>query len=155
MTPQRETPRAPRVKQQPLLPLTSSEPEDFGSVTLPLDELAQDPTTWHDRPEEPLTAPVSLPSQEAMTVRLGPLNLIERLEEYQSDENLAHAVIGLFVGAILGIIANWATNTPFQISSFSIVLIVLLVVLAISGGCYLKRIRRRKESVKRKLPTPQ
>jgi len=154
MTPQRETSRTLKVKQQPLSP-TSSESEDSESVRSSLDRSTQDSTTWHDKPEEALTAPVTLPSQEAMTVRLGPINLIERLEEYQSDENLACTLIGLFVGAILGIVANWATNTPLQISSLSIVLIVLLLVLGIGGVIYLKRIYRRKESVRSKLRTPQ
>ena len=143
-----------RDKRQPLS-LTSSELEALESVTSSLDRLIPDTTTWCDRPEDTLTAPVRMPSQEAMTVRLGPINLIERLEEYQSDENLAHTFLGLFMGAILGIISNWANNTPFQISGFSAVLIVLLVILAIGVGIWLRRIRRRKESVKNKLLAPQ
>jgi len=153
MPPQREKPKISRIERESFRP-TSSEPESFEGITSVVDTLAPDSTTWHEKPEDTLTAPVRMPSREAMTVHLGPLNLIERVEEYQADENQAHTLLGLFVGAILGIIANWATSTPFQISSFSIVLIVLLIILTISVYIWLRRIRRKKDSVKSKLRAP-
>ena len=51
-----------------------------------------------------------------MTVDLAPLNLIERLDEYGSDENLYYTLMGIFAGGILGIIANWATSSQTFLS---------------------------------------
>lgn len=106
-----------------------------------------DATTWQQETEPKITAPVKFPSQEQMTVQLGPINLIERLKEYQSDETLAHTIIGLFVGAVLGIMADWFTKTPFTINSFSVILIIILVVISIATGIWLWRIRSRKKIV--------
>jgi len=63
-------------------------------------------TTWQEPYEDDLTAPVKLPTPEAMTVQLGPVNLIERFDEYQSDENLGYTLIGLFAGAAFGILGD-------------------------------------------------
>lgn len=136
------------IGQPPVSPISTGVEEVEEIIAAP------DATTWHESPEDELTAPVMLPSQETLAVRLAPINLIERLEEYQTDENLAYILIGLFIGAIFGIICNWATSAPFQMSRPSIVLILLLIILAIGTGIWLYRIHKRKKSVKDKLRTP-
>lgn len=115
-------------------------------------ELVPDSTTWRE-PSEPadLTAPVEIPSKESMTVKLSPSNLVERIDEYQSDENLAHTVIGLLVGTIIGIISDWLIEEPLKISDASLVLAIACVVFTIFAVIWLYRIRKRKKSVKRKL----
>lgn len=105
-----------------------------------------DYTTYEDF-EGAITAPVRLPPRDAITVQLGPINLVDRLEEYQSDENLGHTLIGLFFGAALGIIVNWVT-APSSPSGISGVLLGFLIMIAIGAGIWLRRVKRRKQEVK-------
>lgn len=104
-------------------------------------------TTWEDRTDDELTAPVKLPPPESMTVQLAPINLVERLDEYQSDENLAHTLIGLFVGGALGILSDWAVGSDHVITQISIILISSFLALAICVGIWLLRIKKRKTKV--------
>jgi len=78
---------------------------------------------------EELTARVLLPPPEMTDVQLLPSGVLERLEEYRSDENIAYLLIGTFVGSILGILSNWVTNDPFIVTKFSLVLLGLFVML--------------------------
>ena len=82
---------------------------------------------------EGLKAPVVLPSIEEMTVNLVPAHLLERLEEYQQEKGVALLLLGTFLGGILGIVGNWATN--LSITQFSLVLMSVFVFLAL--GAYL------------------
>ena len=134
---------------QAVLPLASSEPESSEAGPYALDPLVgEDATTWRTSPGE-MTAPVRLPSREAMTVELRPMNLIERLDEYQSDENLAYGALGLFLGAILGIIGDWAVASypEFEVSPLSIALVVILAVMTLAVALWLYRIRRRRNRI--------
>jgi hypothetical protein len=80
-----------------------------------------------------LKAPILLPPLEDMQVRLVASHSLERLEEYRSDESKYYLFVGLFGGAILGILSNWFTNEQLIMTRFSIVFIILLSILA--GGC--------------------
>ncbi len=112
----------------------------------------QDYTTYEDV-QDTFTAPIRLPSRESIAVQLGPLNLVDRLEEYQSDENLGHTLLGIFLGAVLGILGTWFTTPEVPISPFSIILIVVFIVIAIGIGIWLYRIKRRKRNVKADIAT--
>ena len=63
--------------------------------------------TTYEETVTPLTAPVQLPSQESITVKMAPINLVDRLEEYHSDENLGYSIFGVLLGAAFGVIVNW------------------------------------------------
>jgi hypothetical protein len=80
-----------------------------------------------------LTARVILP--EDIAVQLVPSNLLEHLDEVRSDENKAYLFIGVFAGAEVGIVVNWATDDQFTITRPSLVLAALFgVLLLISAG---------------------
>jgi len=76
-----------------------------------------------------LTAPVLLPSPQAIEVRLVASHSLDRLEEYRADESLYFLLIGLFGGAVLGILSNWFTNETLTMTRFSIVFIIFLGIL--------------------------
>lgn len=82
---------------------------------------------------EELKADVLLPPMDAMRVQLVPSHSLDRLEEYRSDENKAYLLIGAFLGAILGILSNWATNEDFAVTRPSAALMGFLFVLALSS----------------------
>jgi VIT1/CCC1 family predicted Fe2+/Mn2+ transporter len=151
MTPRRR--RRPKAKSESQeLPPTTDDLESLDESNTPFSTLADpDATTWQESPDQGITAPVKLPSQEAMTVQLGPVNYIERLDEYHSDENLAYALIGLLVGAILGIIADGFVQIPVQFSSLSIILIIILVIFSGFSLLWLIRIRNRRKSVQKQI----
>lgn len=65
------------------------------------------------------SAPILIPSQDQLAVDLVPANLVYQLEEYRSDQMRWEAVMWAFIGAILGIIVNWITNDPIQITRIS------------------------------------
>ena len=115
-----------------------------------IEEMVKTATRAMERSEE-LKARLLLPPQDVTDVRLLPSNALERLEEYRTDENVVFLLIGVFGGAILGILSNWATSDPFVIMRFSIVLMILLGVLA--GGCvwWAWRLRQRAEKVKERM----
>jgi hypothetical protein len=98
-----------------------------------------------------LKAPVLLPPMEDMEVRLVASHSLERLEEYRSDENKYYLLIGLFGGAVLGILSNWFTNEQFTITRFSTVFVLLLVFLTIACILMASRISKRAEGLKSKI----
>jgi hypothetical protein len=155
MAKRREKPSFSQARETGLPPATTELVQDEeGTISA---ESIPDPdyTTYEDMGSR-LTAPVRLPSREAIAVQLGPLNLINRLEEYQSDENWAQFAIGVFFGAILGIVVEWMTSQDMtsqdlEISQSSLVLMALLVVLTIASVLWLRRIRKRKSSLKEEL----
>jgi len=101
-----------------------------------------------------LTARVRLPRLEDMDVHLVPSHSLERLEEYRSDENVAYLLIGAFGGAVLGILANWATSEQFTITRFSIVLMLLLTVPTIACCFWARRLHQRAALVKEQMLHP-
>lgn len=100
------------------------------------------------RQTEGLTAPVIMPTPEDMQIRLVPTHWLHRLEEYRADEGIALTAAGLFVGAILGILVNWATNEQFVVTRFSQVLMGLFAVLAVSLVLWVARTRRRATMIR-------
>lgn len=97
---------------------------------------------------EELTARVILPQQEDMDVRLVPSHSLERLEEYRSDENIAYLLIGLFGGAILGILGNWVTSENFVITRVSTVLVFVFAFLTVACIFWTRRIHQRAVAVR-------
>jgi VIT1/CCC1 family predicted Fe2+/Mn2+ transporter len=115
-----------------------------------LEEMVKTTSRAIGRSEE-LTARVILPPSELTDVQLLPSGMLERLEEYRSDENLAYLLIGAFSGAILGIFSNWATNSPFVITSFSVVFLVLFFTLALLSALWARRLQKRANLVKEQI----
>lgn len=98
-----------------------------------------------------LMAPVLLPPMEDMEVRLVASHSLERLEEYRSDENKYYLFIGLFGGAILGILANWFTSAQFTITRFSVVFIALLAILTFACVFMVMGISKRAKGLRTKM----
>jgi len=76
-----------------------------------------------------LAAPVILPKPKDMQVTLVSSSSLHRLEEYRSQENRWYSVLTLFLGAILGILANLATGGTFTPTG-----IVLVLTFGLMGG---------------------
>lgn len=151
MSKRRRRPATSQTGRYPHPPTTTD--ADSPEETAPSDSSLANPdsTTWQEPIEEELTAPVKLPTPESMTVQLGPVNLIERLDEYQSDENIAYTLVGLFTGAALGILGNWAVNAGSPITGVSVVLVVVFILLSVGIGFWLWRIRKRKIAVRNRI----
>jgi hypothetical protein len=98
-----------------------------------------------------LTAPVLLPRAEDMQVQLVASHSLDRLEEYRADESSYHLLIGIFGGAIFGILSNWFTNEKLTMTRFSIVFIVFLGILTAGSICKLIGIRRRVEKLRARM----
>lgn len=98
-----------------------------------------------------LMAPVLLPPMEDMEVRLVASHSLERLEEYRSDENKYYLFIGLFGGAILGILANWFTSAQFTITRFSVIFIALLAILTLACVFMVMGISKRAKGLRTKM----
>jgi len=137
------------LEQRSLPTGTVSLPPHVDDQTEPL--VVEPESTTADNYLKNYTAPISLPRREDITVKLGPVNLIERLDEYQSDENLLTFFLGIFIGAILGIISNWATASEFVVTPFSLILLGIFISLSIASGVWLKRIRNRRKKVNREI----
>ena len=97
------------------------------------------------------SVPVMFPNRESVAVKFAPLDMIERLEEYQNDENFALFLLGLFIGAIIGIISNWATDKDILITKFSIILISIFLFLSVGCIIWLLITRARKTKSRKKI----
>jgi len=96
-----------------------------------------------------ITAPVEIPTREQMTVKLVPLHLMTRLEEARSDGKFWGAVFWAVVGAFFGIVCNWVTSDPINITTCSLVVMAILVVvgsLTFFGG--VRKYHSRAQSIK-------
>lgn len=79
-----------------------------------------------------LKAPIVLPTQKEMTVRLIPSHSFRRLEEYRAEQSKWSSWSGVFFGSILGIIINLATGgTP---ASGIYIVSAILITMAILTG---------------------
>jgi hypothetical protein len=103
---------------------------------------------------EELTARVVLPPSELTDVHLVPMHLLDRLEEYRSDENLASLLAGTFAGALLGVLGNWLGDAPLSIMPSSILLSILLLLLAIGSSVWWRRLRCRGRAVRGQMLSP-
>lgn len=96
-----------------------------------------------------IVAPVEIPTPEQMTVKLVPLHLMTRLEVARSDGQFWGAVFWAVVGALFGIVCNWATSDPINITTCSLVVMAILVVvgsLTFFGG--VRKYHSRAQSIK-------
>jgi hypothetical protein len=99
---------------------------------------------------EELTTRILLPPPQLTEVKLVPSGALERVEEYRSDEKIAFLLMGLFLGGIVGVLVNWATNDPLTITRFSIVIVCFLATLATGTVYWAYRIAKRVESVRKR-----
>lgn len=92
-----------------------------------------------------LSAPVTVPTREAMQVDLVPYSYIQSLKEYQSDENVWFAGVGATIGAMLGVLTN--TITGGEWTSEALFFLILLLVGTILMGWRLYVVKERIKKV--------
>lgn len=93
-----------------------------------------------DRTEE-LKADIVLPKNKTVRMFSEPQvnrleNLNSRLEQNRSDEVLAFLLIGLFAGAAVGVVVNWATDDPFNPTPVSITFLIFFLFLTLVAGFF-------------------
>ena len=97
-------------------------------------------------------APVELPNQEQLTVKLVSVNLIEKLIESKSDYEMYLSILFTFIGTLMGSILTVLTiddNTLF--SNHLIGFLVILIIIIIFLGVRLFTLRKRYLEVKKKI----
>jgi hypothetical protein len=130
-----------------------SRTEDSNSEDQSVDELIDEIVKTVNRTvgrTEDLKADLILPINRG--IRLFMEHDVDRLEEYRSDENIAFLLVGLFAGAAVGIVVNWATDSTFAPTPISITLLLLFAILAIGAGFWSRRLKGRVTKVYTRLP---
>ncbi|MBA4319246.1 MAG: hypothetical protein C0412_12665, partial [Flavobacterium sp.] len=92
----------------------------------------KDSLSQNYNPARSITAPVILPPTEDMEVRLVSSNSLQRLEEYRSEENKWFTVMGIFIGAIFGLLINIMMGTKMTTNAW--VLFFIFTGFAIITG---------------------
>ena len=98
-----------------------------------------------------LKADVILPPKEMLNVYLVPSTLLDQLEEYRADQNIAYLLMGAFSGAMLGIFSNWVTDPNFTITPPSKLFLGLFLSLTIFSAIWSAVISKRAQKVKKKM----
>ncbi len=102
-----------------------------------------------------LKAKVLLPPSEYLNIQLVPSHTLERLEEYRTDEKKIFVLLGSFLGSILGILSNWATQKTFAMNRASWVLLTMCIIVTILSTYYAWIISGRVKIAKSKLFIPR
>jgi hypothetical protein len=123
---------------------------ELAAVNERLDKMAASIQSASQRSRE-LKANVLLPPSEDLSVQLVPSYWLDRLEEYRADEKKGYVLLGAFLGGVIGILSNWATQETFVLTKAAGVLIFMFVLLglALSGWVWQinKRVRRVKDTI--------
>lgn len=98
-----------------------------------------------------LAARLLLPPPVLTDQQLVPATLLERLEEYRSDENLLLLFAGTFGGAILGVLGSWFVAGDGSYSRSSILFVIVLVIVTVLFGCWAYTLRQRGVALKQKM----
>jgi hypothetical protein len=96
-----------------------------------------------------ISAPVHIPDD--LSIQLVPVDLVDKLEEYRSDQIKWETVFWAFIGAILGIIINWVTSSDLVITEVSVVTLALLALMAVITGRAAKDYTKRVDMAKAKM----
>ena len=88
-----------------------------------------------------ITAPVRIPSQKDMEVKLVATTSLERLEEYRSDENIWFSLFGVCLGAVMAILINLVTGGQSTTETWIILGIIVAVAVTTGGAAIVNRIR--------------
>jgi len=96
-----------------------------------------------------LSATVMWPSKRDMQIQLVNINSLDRLEEYRSNQGTWSAFAGLFLGAILGVLINWATGAAMTDAAW--VLVIAFFVVSIVFGYFYHIDNMRVQRVKNQM----
>jgi len=115
--------------------------QELSVITINLDKL---------KTEAPrITAPVRIPTPEAMEVTLVSTTMLERLEEYRHESNKWDTIFGLFIGATLGILTNLVTGGEMTFETW--VVIAILVGMSAFTGWTGHKYKERAAVIKDKI----
>jgi hypothetical protein len=96
-----------------------------------------------------ITAPVTFPSSSQLEVRLVPSTLLERLEEYRSDENKWISFAGVLLGAALALSLEASTGGTMTPEAW--ILLLVLWLGAFLAGWSAWSFRERAKRIKAQL----
>lgn len=116
-----------------------------------LDDLIETTASAKGQTDSMLMARLHLPPQWLTDQQLVPVTLLERLEEYRSDENLLLIFAGTFGGAILGVLGSWfiAEDLPFSRSSILFLILLVSATVLLGYGAYV--LHQRSAALKQKM----
>ena len=95
-----------------------------------------------------LSAPVFVPSSESLAIGLVPASIVDRWEEYRSDQMRWEVAAWAFIGATLGIIINWVTTNLIVISRASLIVIGVFVLMTVLTGLAARDYKSRADEMK-------
>lgn len=98
-----------------------------------------------------VTAPVELPTQEQIKVKLVPLYLLTRFEEVRSDEQYWGSVFWTLLGTILGAVITWLASDPIRITIPSLVIVLIIAVLAVITFLAFKKNKSRADNIRNEI----
>lgn len=102
----------------------------------------------------PLSAPIKMPDEDALTVRLVPIHQLQRFDELRDDAALWQAIAWTAGGGVLGFITNFlvAQRAPTDFASYA--MIGLLGLIAVGAIHRHAMVARRIERIRTKLFDP-
>lgn len=95
-----------------------------------------------------MSAPVYVPTRDSLAIGLVPSDLVYKLEESRSDEMRWSSIMWTLVGAVLGIIVNWATYDPMVISRASLIVFAILALMAVFIWIATRDYKKRADDAK-------
>lgn len=95
-----------------------------------------------------MSAPVYVPTRGSLAIGLVPSDLVYKLEESRSDEMRWSSIMWTLVGAVLGIVVNWATSDPIIISRASLIVFVILALMAVFIWIATRDYKKRADDAK-------
>jgi hypothetical protein len=99
-----------------------------------------------------MTAPVVLPAENDIAVRLVPATLLETLAEHYSDENRQWAWFGVIAGGLIGMLCGLVlVPTETGVPQSAWVLIAAMVLMSVYVLRELKRVQERIARVRARL----
>jgi hypothetical protein len=98
-----------------------------------------------------VTAPVELPTQEQMKVKLVPLHLLTRFEESRSDEQYWGSVFWALFGTIAGAVIAWVTADPINITIPSIIVVGIVTVIAVIIFMSYRKYKSRADDLRKEI----
>lgn len=120
---------------------------ELAEINQRLDKMATSIESATERGQE-LKAKVLLPPPDHLNVQLVPSYSLDRLEEYRADEKRLYIFLGVFLGGIIGILSNLATQDSFKINRAASVLLAMFIFLTFCLAFWAFVINKRVQKIR-------